>query len=364
MVHVRSAVSGERLGSLSGLVSAKALKRYLAPSLGCSRFRQRFYCEDVEIQDDHLLEDEEVTLVLLDFWPPDIEQDRKLIEASMKGNAAEVEGLLERPQNPQVTDSSGVTPLHYVALQGHYLCLRLLLEAGAKTDVRETSSGFGFTALHLAAQAASEEVVALLIDARASQGERCSHGMVPLQYACLQGQAKAVEVLLKSDIELDRCGRHRPMFLAASHGHTEVARSLIEMRADCDDTTWRSSLFAGVRKGHVEVVRLLLHAVSDSMALVEDMMLLHVAAESGHVEVLRLLLEHRADSNQTTVVGMTPLHLAAREGHLEVGRALLENRAEIEMPSEGATPLQLSAQGGHSEFVRLLIGGKEAQGRH
>lgn len=57
------------------------------------------------------------------------------------------------------------------------------------------------------------------------------------------------------------------------------------------------------------------------------------AASKGHVEVVRMLLESGAMKEAVDKFGSTPLISAAEEGRHEVVRMLLENGARIEAPN-------------------------------
>ena len=359
MVHVRSAVSGGTIASPADdheVKSGKDLKRCLAVRSGYSRFRQRLYRENgIEICDADLIGDhQEVEVVFLDFQPSDTEKDQKLIQASEDGDADEMERLLATPQNPEVRNARGMTPLHYASLEGHRRCVCLLLEAGAKTDLPDTS-GLFYTALHLAALRGQVEVIALLIDAGAKS--EVIEGYTPLHFACLEGQTEAARVLLGA-FGAKNEGHLTPMFHAASHGHLEVLRLMIEAKAGPE--VLRESLFAAACKGHTEVVGLLLetgaeHGIGQSTRG-ESCTPLHAAAASGYLEVVRVLIEFGADTNKATSAGLTPLHLAAQKGHQEVGQFLLESQAEVNEPTmRRTTPLHFAAEGGHLEFVCMLV---------
>ena len=86
--------------------------------------------------------------MILDFWPPDEEQDQLLIAASRENYAVALEELLQQPRTPNLTDDTGKTPLHHAALYGHATPLQLLLEAGAAKDA---PGSHGWAPLHLAA---------------------------------------------------------------------------------------------------------------------------------------------------------------------------------------------------------------------
>jgi serine/threonine-protein phosphatase 6 regulatory ankyrin repeat subunit B len=83
---------------------------------------------------------------------------------------------------------------------------------------------------------------------------------------------------------------------------------------------------------------------------------LHVAATFGKTEVARLLLDHKADVNAKLKDGQRPLHFAAREGHLDVVKLLLDNGADLNAENaDGFSPLHKAAKSGQAGVVRLLL---------
>ena len=85
-----------------------------------------------------------------EFWPPESEQDARMIAASEINDPKALEKMLQRPRNPNFRDERGWSPLHYAAANGHVEPMRLLLEASAEKDARGTSPQ-GWTPLHIAA---------------------------------------------------------------------------------------------------------------------------------------------------------------------------------------------------------------------
>ena len=165
MCSVYSAVSGEAVAFLEEHEgkTAKDLKRYVAAQIGMSRFRQKLWSEDWshEIPDDEVFTAEEVKmqLVLSEFWPPESEQDARMIAASESNDTKALEKMLQRPRNPNFRDARGWSPLHYAAANGHVESMRLLLEAGSEKDARDTSPQ-GWTALLTAASRGHVDCVA------------------------------------------------------------------------------------------------------------------------------------------------------------------------------------------------------------
>ncbi|CAK9101823.1 Ankyrin-1 (ANK-1) (Ankyrin-R) (Erythrocyte ankyrin) [Durusdinium trenchii] len=242
MLCVFSAVSGEALASLDVEASeaehqVRRLKARLAKQLGVSRFRQRWLGEDhSELPDDAMLDFSaqnvpvlNVQLVILEFVEA-AEQSDQLVSACDKNCWEEVEALLCTPLSPtSFRDQLGRPALHAAARNGHWQCIRLLLEADAEKD----EAILGLTALHLAAQRGHVGVVRLLLEA-----------------AC--------------DLHLVTLKQHETaLHLAADHGHPEVVALLLEMKAEKDQARSRDGktpLHLAAEKGHPEVLRLLLAA--------------------------------------------------------------------------------------------------------
>lgn len=72
-----------------------------------------------------------------------------------------------------------------------------------------------------------------------------------------------------------------------------------------------------------------------------SMTFLNLAASFGHTEMCRLLLDHGADLNHQTGAGETPLHQAVRGRQPETLRFLLGQHAEIRKNQAGLTPLDV-----------------------
>jgi hypothetical protein len=83
---------------------------------------------------------------------------------------------------------------------------------------------------------------------------------------------------------------------------------------------------------------------------------LHFAATIGHVEIARLLLQNRADVNAKSKYGTTPLHDAAVNGHVDILHLLVENGADLEaQDNDGERALHEAAYSGHLPFIQELI---------
>ena len=80
------------------------------------------------------------------------------------------------------------------------------------------------------------------------------------------------------------------------------------------------------------------------------------AASIGHTEVAKKLIEHGADVNAKDDTGATPLMLAAAFGHKETAELLLDKGADINAKNEiGATALLFAVTLEQTETAKFLI---------
>ena len=133
---------------------------------------------------------------------------------------------------------------------------------------------------------------------------------------------------VKSDggVQLDRDDLNDLAF-AASHGRTDVVKSLLEKGAD-------------------------VNAGSD----MDGTTALGAAIANGHAGVVRVLAEYGADVNGRDEAGQTYLIFAVVLSQPEIVKVLLEAGANVNMGDKsGVVPLMWAVAGGHTDIVRLLL---------
>ena len=110
-----------------------------------------------------------VQLVILEFLPPDAEQNRGIMVACRENDATLLERHLSQPRSPNLQDANQITPLYAAALNGSLKCVPLLLEAGANKDQGKTDTGS--TPLYIAAARGRLEIVRFLVASGANKDQ-------------------------------------------------------------------------------------------------------------------------------------------------------------------------------------------------
>ena len=202
---------------------------------------------------------------------------------------------------------------------------------------------------------------------REKRGERPSDPRgTPLHYAALCGLDVVVKFLIiEHSQDLDtQCFDHKStaLHLAASKGHVEVIRVLLDNGASADAQNLYEStpLHMASTGRHVEAVRLLLEREANTTPMdyrdAEGIDLVH---QGGHSKVPRVFLEfgHGLGSLGNHINKWSPLNRALYEGNVELTCDLLERGADLTVQAEDEwSPLQAASIGGHTEAIGVLLG--------
>ncbi|XP_056129280.1 ankyrin repeat and SAM domain-containing protein 1A-like [Lampris incognitus] len=220
-----------------------------------------------------------------------------------------------RGPNVNCVDSTGYTPLHHAALNGHSEVVEALLRNEALTNIADNK---GCYPLHLAAWKGDQCIVRLLIH----QGP--SH-------------PKLNEQSSVDHKEFKRCGPFDP-YINAKNNDNETP------------------LHCAAQYGHSEVVRLLLEELTDpTMRNNKFETPLDLAALYGRLEVVKLLLSAHPNLLSCNTKKHTPLHLASRNGHLSVVEVLLDAGMDINYETEKGSALHEAALFGKTDVVQKLL---------
>ena len=300
--------------------------------------------------------------------------------------------------------TDGGTPLHQAARARHMAPMRLLLEAAAETDLRDTSPQ-GSTPLLLAASEGHVDCVDLLIQAGVDTDmATLDCGIAPLHRASLRGHLEVacllIEVELTSTILQLTMGEHhytsrlrgtmsnlcacwsmpgqtatRPGTTTEPHPCSKQLRRTMLRWFAC----WLRPVLTSTRPQQT-ILKQCPCTLQLKMAMTK-LQACWLKLELKSIELPRTMEQHRCSSQLREATsklsacwlrpGLTwtnqermPLekhrytsqHVAAENGHAEVVRLLIEARVNIlkSCTAVGTTPFHIAALNGHDAVARLL----------
>lgn len=262
--------------------------------------------------------------------------------AASKGHLLVIKELLQRKASPTTSNALGRTPLHIAAnhKQAEVLAHLLPLIGKDKIDLLDKD---GYSALHLASREGCTECVKTLIGkgAQVNLPQKVSKSTA-LQIASTKGHLATVQALVSAGASLsvrDARGLNA-LQSAATSPHSDVVRFLAKSYRD---------------KG-----------ISIDERLSGQNTALSIAATKGHLENVKGLLENKADANLTGFSGATALHEAAGRGDVAIVTALLPHQKNLDqLNDEGKSALSQASFFGHpGVFEELAKAGASLNIRH
>lgn len=157
---------------------------------------------------------------------------------------------------------------------------------------------------------------------------------------------------------LEEMDFQRGVWAAAADGDYEKLRKLLRKGNDpnSQDPYGYTPLHYACRQGHARVVDLLLTCGAEVDKQTKGgATALHRAAYQGHLKCVQLLLDRNANCTLADSDGKTALHKAAENGHDNVCRALLKRCPSLLRMEDihGRTALQC-ARSDNSELLKTL----------
>jgi uncharacterized protein len=157
-------------------------------------------------------------------------------------------------------------PIHEAAKAGSVNKVRALL--AVDTRLVNARNAFGVTPLYFAAGTNHVAVAKLLIEAGADTNVKSTVGQAPLAAAAALGYAEVVRLLLAHGAKVNATDKYRITALheAAAAGHADIVKLLLTHGADvaAKDAKGLTPLQLARQRGHSRVVEILVAASSRS----------------------------------------------------------------------------------------------------
>ncbi len=297
-----------------------------------------------------------------------------LFEAAANNNRAGAELLLAEGADLHEKKHHGKTaynqlgfktPFHIAFEEEHYSLAAFLLKAAQGLNGLDEQ---GWTPLMLAIMADDWDMVReLIVDgADIFAGYRRSS---PIQNALavaqmMKSEAQLVDIFVEekgANGVVHTYGETLPFItLAATNGHTEVVKLLLQHDADADLANLTMEAIQNMEGGKIlsliKSKTKLLDAFVKAMGPIEASKLLILAAQEGDTEGVELLLGLGTDLTFKNRRGETALTVAAEEGQTEGVELLLEHGANPNQNnSQMISASKLAASREHTEIVKLLF---------
>ncbi|XP_061699803.1 ankyrin repeat and SAM domain-containing protein 1A-like isoform X4 [Syngnathoides biaculeatus] len=280
-------------------------------------------------------------------------KEQELLEAARTGNLAAVEKLLsgKRPSaavggGSHGTGGSGTSGGH--AAVSHPLSSLLSIWRGPNVNCVDST---GYSPLHHAALNGHSEVVELLLRNEALTNIADNKGCYPLHLAAWKGDVNIVRLLIHQGPS------HPKLNEQSSVDHKEFKRcGPFDPYINAKNNDNETPLHCAAQYGHSQVVCLLLEELTDpTMRNNKFETPLDLAALYGRLEVVKLLLSAHPNLLSCNTKKHTPLHLASRNGHLSVVEVLLDAGMDINYETEKGSALHEAALFGKTDVVQKLL---------
>ncbi|KAM9436780.1 transient receptor potential cation channel subfamily A member 1-like isoform 3-T3 [Clarias gariepinus] len=276
------------------------------------------------------------------------------------------------PEELDVQDAEGQTPLHFAVEKNQESSCSLLLELGANPNIVNAAM---MAPIHLAVSRDHNHLVQVLLScSQTDVNLEGDLGNTPVMFACCHNNCEALDLLLKHGAKLCHQNKlgHYAIHTVAFSGAKDAMEVLLRKGEELSVPTLRhinyldksksSPLHLAVRGGNTEVIKLCIaKGAKVDQQQCDKSTALHFACTQGAMEAVKAMLlpyKRRIDDiiNIRDAANQTPLHRATLFDHVELAEYLVSKGADIDcVDCKGFTPLLLATTSSAWKTVSFLL---------
>jgi ankyrin repeat protein len=159
-------------------------------------------------------------------------REKSIHRAAYKGDLKKVKKIIERdPNQINIKDALGTTPLYLASMQGHTEVVEFLIVHGANIEL---GNDLGERPLAKAAKFGHYETLKTLLEHGATVNCKDKYGQTPLHEAARHSGKEVINLLLLygADVDAKDEDNNTPLHDAAERNNIEAAKALVEHGAD------------------------------------------------------------------------------------------------------------------------------------
>ena len=268
--------------------------------------------------------------------------------------------LINKGANPNLQNqtSSQSTPLMMASNYNLIDIAKNLIANGADIDIQDKN---GDPVIHWSAYLGEVEFTKMLLDKGAKTNLKSIHSDGVMGVALKEWQDSIVTLLISYGKGTHKVNEQdKPLLNAVKNNNLKlVKRFLTKQNSNIFDESGSSLLIIASNNGYFEIVKLLLeNGAKFNMMNPAGHTALNKAVWSKKNDVAKYLIEKGADVNKTDErFILPPLVAAARSNNLEMGKILLDKGANINTQNgiDKFTPIIWAAFYENIDFVKLLL---------
>ena len=251
-------------------------------------------------------------------------------------------------------------PLSFAAQNGHFAIVDSLLKSGVHPDEGiDTSIASPIdTPLMYAVQHEHAEVARLLLEAGANLNFCNREDETPFYWAVRNGQVDLINKFMEAEVDIDASETWPALYTGAYYGQSGVVQLLLKKNLNvekCGPNEW-TPLHAAFDNSQVSKILLAAGAQVDPENR-ERFTPLNLAAWYHHSDTIPVLLEYSANPVHQTEYGDTPFHHLIDDEYVSIVQEMLNiAKGSIDIEDDyGCTPLWLAVKNSSVKMVELLL---------